>query len=287
MDDDLQAPADIRVARYYDELGVKEWLRLESDARARVMHHVHKAILSRWVRPGDRVLDAGCGPGRYSIELANLGANVTAGDISGGQIAMAQQSFAAHLRQPLPLAQFDIKALPFRDDTFDCAIALGAVLSHAAAGAEAAAQELVRVTRPGGLIVVSVLSRENYYLPYVIEQARTYGIQSVNDAIVEGRPLPHTSSIPWREFSHAELETLGKDLGCTAVSISASNVLATIAHIPLLEELEKDAELWSAFLRWEVELGRRRGNTERGAFIIAVLRKDSLVRSANTGNPPT
>jgi SAM-dependent methyltransferase len=177
------------------------------------------------------------------------------------------------LSRSLPLAQLDVKALPFRDASFDCAIALGAVLSHVGESAEDAAREMARVTRPGGLIIVSVLSQENYYLPYVIEQARAYGIEAVSEAIVHGKPLPHESAIPWRGFTRVELETLAAAAGCIAVSMSASNVLATIEQLQLLEELEKDAELWQAFLRWEAELGKRPGNIERGAFIIAVLRK--------------
>jgi SAM-dependent methyltransferase len=264
---------EVRVSRFYDEFGVKEWLRLESDARARVIYHSHKSLLSRWVRPGDRVLDAGCGPGRFSIELAHLGAEVTAGDISFGQLTLARQSLASRLAAMPLLVQLSATGLPFPDGTFDCAIAYGAVLSHAGEGAEGAVKELVRVTRPGGLILVSVLPNGNYYLPYLIEQVRSHGIQAVDEALTRGENLPDASAIPWREFSHEELEALAEDLGCAILTITASNVLATVEQIPLLEEMEKDRVLWDAFLRWEEHLGMTRSNTTRGAFLLAVMRK--------------
>jgi 2-polyprenyl-3-methyl-5-hydroxy-6-metoxy-1,4-benzoquinol methylase len=73
---------EIRVARFYDDYGLQEWLRLDSEARLRVIFQIHRSVLRRFLRAGERVLDAGCGPGRFSIELGRLGAQVTAGDIS-------------------------------------------------------------------------------------------------------------------------------------------------------------------------------------------------------------
>jgi ubiquinone/menaquinone biosynthesis C-methylase UbiE len=273
--DSVEPAPEVRVSHFYDEFGVKEWLRLQSDVRARVIYHLHKSLLSRYVRPGERVLDAGCGPGRFSIELEHLGAKVTAGDISAGQLALAEQSFSSHLPESPPLVQFSVTKLPFADAVFDCAIAYGAVLSHAGDRADVAAAELVRVTRPGGLIILSVLPKGNDYLPYLLEQVRSYGLQAVDEAVARGENLPDASSIPWREFSHEELEALATGLGCGIVGMSASNVLSTVEQIPLLQEMERDSDLWRAFLQWEEELGVRPSNTERGAFIIAVLRKHS------------
>jgi hypothetical protein len=33
------------VARFYDNLGIKEWLRLESDVRMRVIFRLHRSVL--------------------------------------------------------------------------------------------------------------------------------------------------------------------------------------------------------------------------------------------------
>jgi hypothetical protein len=118
----------------------------------------------------------------------------------------------------------------------------------------------------------SVQSAGNYHLPRLVEMARSQGIGTA-DAAVFGNEQSDEAEIPWRAFSCDEIVEVATDLGCEVVSISASNVLATVEQIPLLEEIEKDAGLWQAFLRWEEHLAQQGSNVERGAFIIAVLKK--------------
>lgn len=263
-----------RVARFYDELGIKEWLRLDENPRARVVLHMHKQVLRRIVRSGDRVLDAGCGPGRFASELVRLGARLIAGDISFSQLALAGNragSFPKDSRRDLAL--LTVTSLPFADACFDATVCFGSILSHLGSQAEAGLRELVRVTRIGGCVLISVQSSQNYYLPYILDQVSKVGLESVDRAMMMGTEIAGASHIPWRAFSHAEIESLAARLDCDAMAISASNVLATVDSIPLLETMEKDESLWRAFLRWEEHLGRQRGNTERGSHMIAVLRK--------------
>jgi 2-polyprenyl-3-methyl-5-hydroxy-6-metoxy-1,4-benzoquinol methylase len=63
--------------RFYDTYGEREWARLESSAYNRLEAIIHADFTHRYVRQGDRVLDAGSGPGRFSILLAQIGALVT------------------------------------------------------------------------------------------------------------------------------------------------------------------------------------------------------------------
>jgi 2-polyprenyl-3-methyl-5-hydroxy-6-metoxy-1,4-benzoquinol methylase len=267
--------ARTRVASYYDGLGIKEWLRLEADARMRVIFHLHRSVLKQFVRAGDRVLDAGAGPARFSIELARLGALVTAADISAVQVSLARQAAprSAPAQVPLHFAQLTVASLPFRTHAFDQVVCFGSVLSHCGDQAEQAATELVRVLRPGGMLLISVQSTQNHYLAFMLEQIERYGLQAVDDAILHGKQLPDANGVTWRAFGHDEVEALAQLIGCEVVCISASNVLATIENIPLLDNLERNKVFWDAFLRWEEHLAQMRGNTERGAHIIASLRK--------------
>ena len=70
------------IARFFDDYGEREWERFEASPMDRVNLEVHLRLLREYIRPGDRVLDAGAGPGRFTLELARLGATVVAGDIS-------------------------------------------------------------------------------------------------------------------------------------------------------------------------------------------------------------
>src|SRR5439155_12390410 len=127
-------------ARFYDDLGVREWLRLDSDARARVIFHLHKRVLERHVRRGDRVLDAGAGPGRFSVEVAGLGAEAVAGDISAVQVSLAREAFKSRRQRPCGLLRLTATCLPFADSCFDTVVCFGSVLSHCGAQAPAAAR---------------------------------------------------------------------------------------------------------------------------------------------------
>ena len=70
------------VAAIYDGYGDKEWDRHEIRPFDQVSFHVHRHYLSGFVRDGDRVLEAGAGAGRFTVELAQLGARIVATDIS-------------------------------------------------------------------------------------------------------------------------------------------------------------------------------------------------------------
>lgn len=100
--------------------------------------------------PGD-VLDAGMGPGRLLAELARREWNVSGVDISEQMVALA----ATRLPQARGrLVQGSIAELPFADSSFDAVAATGVIeyLHDPAAGIG----ELVRVLRPGGLVVMSM-----------------------------------------------------------------------------------------------------------------------------------
>ena len=99
---------------------------------------------------GHRVLEAGCGYGRLSRTLlAHRRIRWTGVELS---LAMARHC-REHLPGHPPVIGADISDLPFASATFDRVLCSG-VLMHLEDENKALA-ELVRVTRPGGLLVVS------------------------------------------------------------------------------------------------------------------------------------
>lgn len=102
----------------------------------------------------ETVLDAATGTGRHALFLAEQGKQVTAIDASPGMLAEARKKAAAQ-RLPVRFEQADLVELPLQDVSCDlvlCALALAHVkdLSNPC-------QELVRVLRPGGNLVISDL----------------------------------------------------------------------------------------------------------------------------------
>ena len=105
-------------------------------------------------RPGQRLLDVGCGLGDDARALARLvspGGSVVGLDASEVMVAEARQRSD---RQELAVEflQGDCQTLPFPENAFDGCRA-ERVFQHIA-NPEAALAEMVRVTRPGGGIVV-------------------------------------------------------------------------------------------------------------------------------------
>jgi ubiquinone/menaquinone biosynthesis C-methylase UbiE len=113
------------------------------------------------LRPGDRVLDMGCGAGRHAFEMYRRGGDVIAFDQDADELAAVLELFGAMKEAgEVPVgAEADIKQgdaleLPFADGEFDRIVA-AEVLEHIPADIQAIG-ELVRVLRPGGTIAVSV-----------------------------------------------------------------------------------------------------------------------------------
>lgn len=113
------------------------------------------------LRPGDRVLDMGCGAGRHAFEMYRRGGDVVAFDQDADELSNVRDLFVAMKEAgEVPLgAEADVKegdalALPFADGEFDRVVA-AEVLEHIPADIQAI-EELVRVLRPGGTMAVSV-----------------------------------------------------------------------------------------------------------------------------------
>lgn len=105
---------------------------------------------------GQRVLDFGCGVGRLSKALSEHVPSVVGVDIAGSMLKIARELNPD--RERAEFRQIDGRQLPFADDSFDSAISL-TVLQHSPPQIQIAAlAELVRVVRPGGLVVVQAVS---------------------------------------------------------------------------------------------------------------------------------
>lgn len=76
-----------QVKKFYDDAPEREWARLEKHP---IEFRLTAYMLEKHIQPGDRVLDIGGGPGRYSIHFAKMGCDVTLVDLSDGNIELAK-----------------------------------------------------------------------------------------------------------------------------------------------------------------------------------------------------
>src|SRR5580693_5548867 len=146
---------------FYDELGEAEWGRLVDSPRGRVSFEVHRRFLTRYIEPGSRVLEIGAGPGRFTLELAQIGASIVVTDFSEVQLAFNR----VHVGDTEAERAVESRAIVdvcdtsrYSDGEFDAVVAFGGPLSYAFEAAGGALADLLRITRPGGPVVASVMS---------------------------------------------------------------------------------------------------------------------------------
>ncbi len=105
---------------------------------------------------GKKILDVGCGTGRYSIPLAKKGAEVHGIDISEGMLEVAKRK-SKGLNIKYQLA--DMRNIPYKDETFDkvvSSLAIDHVKNY-----KKAILEILRVTKKGGRIAISTIHPES------------------------------------------------------------------------------------------------------------------------------
>lgn len=95
----------------------------------------------------DSVLDVGCGTGSVAITAARRGARVTGLDVTPTMLTEARKNAAIADVEDVVWREGTVTDLPFEDDAFD--VTLSSVGHVFADPPDAAARELLRVTRPG------------------------------------------------------------------------------------------------------------------------------------------
>jgi SAM-dependent methyltransferase len=177
-----------------------------------------------------RVLDVGCGPGRFAALLRAHGARPVGVDLDPGVLTVAVS------RLPGQLVQGDGARLPFVDGGLDATVALATMEFTADPGVMLA--EMVRVTRPGGRVVAGVLNprslwgvldrptRRDPYHGASFLRARQlrrlglrYGAVAVTSAVFSAPQLTHLPVLP------GMLERLGPRLWPRAGALQIVTVL--------------------------------------------------------------
>jgi len=234
-------------AAFFDEYGEREWERFERDGMsASLTTHLH--YLRTAVRPGDRVLDAGCGPGRFTIELARLGARVVALDVSPGQLELHNRHVVDAGAEDAVEDRIvgDICDLAaFGDDSFDVTVCFGGPLSYVLDQAAHAVAELARVTRPRGHLLLSAMTTIGATLSApggIAALVELHGVDTVRRVTRTGQ-LPSELSgghLDMRMYRASEVLALLEPYG-TVVAASATGIFRDDGAPPeLLADLELD-----------------------------------------------
>jgi len=124
---------------YFDATAVKAWAQLTSDAPvSRIRETVRqgrdrmRATILSWLptgMDGCALLDAGCGTGALSVEAAERGAKVTAIDVAGNLVALAQERAPAGVKAMIDFHVGDMLSPSL--GSFDHVVAMDSLIHYA------------------------------------------------------------------------------------------------------------------------------------------------------------
>ncbi len=128
-----QQKAERLAKELYSQAALEKWKRLVQDPFHRLEFDTTLHFLGMYLPKKGLILDAGGGPGRYSIELGRLGYSVVLLDIAPKNLESARRTIEkAEIQGRIKdVAQGSITDLSqFPDETFDAVISLGGPLSY-------------------------------------------------------------------------------------------------------------------------------------------------------------
>jgi ubiquinone/menaquinone biosynthesis C-methylase UbiE len=185
-------------------------------------------------RPGNRILDVGCGEGQAEVAIGRLQISqirLVGVDLSPSKVVAASRETASH-NQRVGFAAGDACRLPFRDGAFDSIYSV-AVLQHIA-DVESAVKEFARVTAPRGRVVaVEPDNRARYGFSSTPAGRRAFELSAQFFAALDGSRSDHTGAVG------PNLPTLFSRYGIEPLAVRLFPVSQTWLGPP-------DAAVWAA-----------------------------------------
>jgi ubiquinone/menaquinone biosynthesis C-methylase UbiE len=247
---------DVDVEAFYDQAAETEWRRLE---RHRTEYAVtFRALEDHLPGPPCAILDVCGGPGRYAIELARRGYDVTLLELSRECLNLAREKAEeaeVALDGFVHASALDLGKLPAA--RFDGVLLLGPLyhlLAHAAR--VRAVREATRVLKPGGRLFAAFITRFAPFRyvangePDWLAENQDYARQLLETGIHDRPPATFTRAY----YAHPrEIAPLMEGQGLRTLGlVGCEGVVA--GHEGKVNALEGEA--WQAWVAWNYELGQ-------------------------------
>jgi len=274
------APMAADVADFYDRFGDREF------GRPSLVNYVSEALHEAFLRGArGRALDAGAGIGRFTVPLARHCRSVVVVDISSSQLERNRVRVreAGLLRRIEAHLQLDISHLKgLGDSSFDSVVCFRGPINYSVTSLDRALSELLRVTRPGGLLLVSVRTRfsairslalAGVHLNDLLQMRRALGVSI--KPVIRARHVPAQRLISIGEF----LDLVAHQSGVVE-RVSGDGFLT-----PWLAA-STQTTLWPAILKIERRLARDVYAVATANHAMFAIRK-SATNECQRGSPPS
>lgn len=244
--------SEMQVQSYYSQQVRQEWARLVRDPYHRLELDTTLRFLERYLPSGGLVLDAGGGPGRYTLELAQRGYHVVLYDLTPENLEFARRRLkrAGLLHRVRQFTQGSIVDLSvFADGVFDGVICLGGPLSHVldASQRARAIAGLVRVAKPGAPIFASVMSRLSVLEVVLTISAEEIGMPHFQLLRDTGDYHGGHGFTACHFFLPEELRQIFEDQGVEILEMAGLEGISA-SHRKELNRIARDASRWPTWL---------------------------------------
>lgn len=215
------------------QLNFNEEVAADLDARYRTRDIVRRRELvyqSLGAQPGDRILDAGCGPGFFAAELAELvstAGSVVGVDRSPQMLAVASRRCSGY--RNIALHEAEVTSLPVPAASFDRALSVQ-VMEYIPDTMGALA-ELYRAVRPGGLVLIWDIDWSTVSW-HSSDSARMTRVLQAWDEHLAHPLLPRTLATQLRAVGFDQVEMAGHSFATTQLDPEsfAATVIQFIAR---------------------------------------------------------
>jgi len=267
--------------RFYNEVGWTEddgasvdrqLFGVKEDGPIRIeLHHVHlervRAALAGSGTPVN-LLECGCG-GNPEKKLLSLCSKYTGVDFSNTGIQMARSSFA-NVKVPHAFHVADVCSLPFPDGAFDAAYCAHMVYHIVDVDAQRAAiQELVRVVKPGGVVVLITANPRPLAFPVRLLRRLAADTPVIGKILNRLRPKP---PLPYKPMTIGWMRTLLAPSG--SVEILCADIPPTHFYQKVTEYKGAGKLLWKC-IRW-LDVNYPKLSGYLGNYVIVSLRKAAV-----------
>jgi len=266
------------VKEFYTSKVRREWQRLVMDAYHRLEFDTTLHFLEQYLPARGIVLDAGGGPGRYTLALAQKGYDVVLTDLTPANLEFARRRIrrAGMQKKVREIVSGSITDLShFAENTFDGVLCSGGPLSHILDGGarQKAIAELVRVAKPGAPILVSVMSRLSVLVftlvnsPYELELPHYVLLRDTGDYLGgHGFTACHF-------FLPEELRAAFETAGVTVLQMAGVEGIAS-NHRKELNRVAKDEKRWQAWCETHFQTCTHPAAVGISEHILIVCRKN-------------
>lgn len=248
-----KSEVDREVKEWFTKTSRGEWRRLQRDPYHKIEFMVTMHFLEKYLPKEGLLLDAGGGPGRYTIELAKRGYEIVLLDLVPEMLEFAKRRArkAGVFGNVKNFVQGSIEDMSvFSENMFDAVLCLGGPLCHLlnTEQREKAVAELLRVARRGAPLFVSVISRVGLLKSILVEFPQEMEYARHHWEVGDYMPGLHGEGFTaahW--FMPEELQILFERYNAETVELAGLEGLSS-HHRKETNRLYKDQQKWMMWI---------------------------------------